>query len=82
MELLGIKELRRGAERRTRRPPNAANYDESKANPYPDLPDPLVLQGRQEGHDRRGVVEEAAAGDRRGLRPRGLRPGAQGHARR
>jgi hypothetical protein len=24
--------------------PNAANYDESKANPYPKLPDPLVLK--------------------------------------
>lgn len=27
-----------------RRAPNAANYDESKANPYPNLPDPLVLK--------------------------------------
>ena len=27
-----------------RNAPNAANYDESKANPYPDLPDPLVLK--------------------------------------
>ena len=24
--------------------PNAANYDESKANPYPNLPDPLTLK--------------------------------------
>ena len=28
----------------TRKAPNAANYDESKANPYPNLPDPLVLK--------------------------------------
>jgi hypothetical protein len=26
--------------------PNAANYDEAKANPYPDLPDPLTLKNR------------------------------------
>jgi len=44
MELLNIKELRPGANGRDPRAPNAANYDESKANPYPDLPDPLVLK--------------------------------------
>ena len=27
-----------------RNAPNAANYDESKANPYPNLPDPLTLK--------------------------------------
>jgi hypothetical protein len=27
--------------------PNHANYDESKANPYPDLPDPLTLNNGQ-----------------------------------
>jgi hypothetical protein len=44
MELLGIKELRRGANPRDPSAPNAVNYDESKANPYPKLPDPLVLR--------------------------------------
>jgi hypothetical protein len=44
MELLNIKELRRGANGRDPKAPNAANYDESKANPYPNLPDPLVLK--------------------------------------
>src|SRR5438132_4196674 len=44
LELLKITELRRGANGRDRTAPNAANYDESKANPYPDLPDPLVLK--------------------------------------
>src|SRR5438477_6280383 len=44
MELLNIKELRRGANGMDRSAPNAANYDESKANPYPNLPDPLVLK--------------------------------------
>jgi putative membrane-bound dehydrogenase-like protein len=44
MDLLHIKELRRGADGRNAKAENAANYDESKANPYPDLPDPLVLK--------------------------------------
>jgi len=43
MDLLSIKALRPGADGRNRQAPNAANYDESKANPYPDLPDPLKL---------------------------------------
>ena len=42
MDLLKIKELRPGANGNNRKAPNAANYDESKANPYPNLPDPLV----------------------------------------
>src|SRR3984893_14531730 len=42
MDLLNITTLRPG---RSGNPdaPNAANYDESKANPVPDLPDPLLL---------------------------------------
>ena len=40
---LGIKEIRQGANGRDPNAPNAANYDESKANPYPVLPDPLVF---------------------------------------
>jgi hypothetical protein len=44
MELLGIKQLRPGANGRDPKAPNAANYDESKANPYPNLPDPLVTK--------------------------------------
>jgi enterochelin esterase-like enzyme len=44
-DLLGIKEMRRGANGNDRNAPNAANYDESKATPFPDLPDPLVLAG-------------------------------------
>jgi hypothetical protein len=44
MELLGIDKLRPGANGMNRQAPNAANYDESKANPYPKLPDPLVLK--------------------------------------
>src|SRR5258708_9011292 len=44
MELLNIKELRRGADGNNRESPFYANYDEAKANPYPTLPDPLVLK--------------------------------------
>jgi len=44
MDLLGIKELRRGADGMRRDVPNAANYDEAKATPYPNLPDPLTLK--------------------------------------
>jgi hypothetical protein len=44
MDLLHITALRHGADGRNTQAPNAANYDESKANPYPNLPDPLVLK--------------------------------------
>jgi len=47
MELLHVKELRRGADGNHRDAPNAANYDEAKANPYPELPDPLMLKNGQ-----------------------------------
>jgi len=42
MDQLGIKALRPGPSG-DERAPNHANYDESKANPYPNLPDPLTL---------------------------------------
>jgi hypothetical protein len=44
MEALQINSLRPGANGMNPAAPNAANYDESKANPDPKLPDPLVLQ--------------------------------------
>ncbi len=43
LDLLHIDSLRQGANGNNPQAPNAANYDESKANPYPTLPDPLVL---------------------------------------
>jgi len=43
MDLLHIDSLRQGANGNNPEAPNAANYDESKANPYPTLPDPLLL---------------------------------------
>ncbi len=47
MDLLGIKQLRPGANPRDPKAPNAVNYDEAKANPYPKLPDPLTLKNGQ-----------------------------------
>jgi hypothetical protein len=44
MDLLHITSLREGANGRDPQAPNHANYDESKANPYPGLPDPLLLK--------------------------------------
>ncbi len=44
LDLLHISSLRPGANGSNPQAPNAANYDESKANPYPDLPDPLVMK--------------------------------------
>jgi hypothetical protein len=44
MDLLHMTEIRRGRNGSDRTDPNFANYDESKANPFPDLPDPLILK--------------------------------------
>lgn len=43
LDLLRIQSLRPGADPKHPSAPNAVNYDESKANPYPKLPDPLIL---------------------------------------
>jgi hypothetical protein len=43
MDQLGIKALRPGPSGRAGAT-NEANYDPAKANPYPDLPDPLTLK--------------------------------------
>ncbi len=46
LKLLGIDSLRAGPSGNPEAP-NAANSDESIANPYPDLPDPLILNNGQ-----------------------------------
>ena len=46
MDQLGIEQLRPGRSG-DEKGPNPANYDESKANPYPNLPDPLTLASGQ-----------------------------------
>jgi hypothetical protein len=48
LALLNIKTLRQGANGSNPQAPNAANYDEAEANPFPILPDALVLKnGKQ-----------------------------------
>jgi hypothetical protein len=42
MDQLGIRKLRPGVVNDVKSPVNPVNYDEAKANPYPDWPDPLV----------------------------------------
>ena len=49
MEQLGIKVLRPGAEGFNRQSPNYQNTDEAKADPYPNLPDPLTLKNGEKG---------------------------------
>jgi hypothetical protein len=44
MELLHITELRRGRDGNNKESPFYANYDEAKANPFPELPDPLTFK--------------------------------------
>jgi lysophospholipase L1-like esterase len=46
MDQLGIKALRPGPSG-NEKDPNYANYDEAKANPYGDLPDPLTMTNGQ-----------------------------------
>jgi (4-O-methyl)-D-glucuronate---lignin esterase len=48
MKLLDITSLREGANGMNPSAANYPNYDESKANPYPNLPDPLRLNDRRE----------------------------------
>ncbi len=45
LDQLGIRALRPG--RNPDKEPNQANYDESKANPYPDWPDVLTLKNER-----------------------------------
>jgi hypothetical protein len=46
MDQLGIKALRPGYSG-NEKAPNHTNYDESKANPFPDIPDPLTTNDGQ-----------------------------------
>ena len=58
MDLLHITSLRRGADgSNNTQAPNYANYDESKANPYPKLPDPLVMNNGKKVTHGEDVVE-------------------------
>src|SRR5438477_4586012 len=64
MDQLGIKALRPGASGDDKAP-NHANYDESKANPFPNLPDALTLKSGEKvttatewWHERRPEIVE------------------------
>src|SRR5579862_8294449 len=46
MDQLGIKALRPGPSG-NEKAPNHANYDESRANPFPEIPDPLTASDGQ-----------------------------------
>jgi lysophospholipase L1-like esterase len=65
MDQLGIQALRPGPNG-NEKAPDHANYDESKANPFPDLPDALTLKNGQRvtsaeqwWHERRPEIVEA-----------------------
>src|SRR6266540_2893183 len=47
MNLLGITSLRPGRNGSNPQATNHANYDEARANPFPRLPDPLVMKNGQ-----------------------------------
>ena len=66
MEALKIQSPAPGRDGMNPRAANAANYDESKANPYPKLPDPLGPEERREGHDapRHGGASDARRSSR------------------
>ncbi len=64
MDQLGIRALRPGPSG-NEKAPNHANYDESKANPFPNLPDPLKMQNGKKvttparwWHERRPEIVE------------------------
>jgi peptidoglycan/xylan/chitin deacetylase (PgdA/CDA1 family) len=44
LQQLGVTSLRSGANGNDPKAPNAANYDEAKANPYPNLPEALTFK--------------------------------------
>ncbi len=51
LNLLKITSIRPGVDGNNPNASNAANYDESKANPYPNLPDPLILKNGKKVSD-------------------------------
>jgi len=62
MDLLHITSLRLGPTSRDEPQPGRfglVNYDESKANPYPNLPDPMVLKNGKKVTTTKIVVESA-----------------------
>ena len=81
MDLLHITALRPGADAHDPASPHAVNYDESKANPYPNLPDPLRLNNGKRVTSAKQWQKPAPSGASRDLRPRDPRPRTCSHAR-
>jgi hypothetical protein len=78
MDQLGITELR-PAKNSAQNGANPANYDDSKANPYPNLPDPLVLNNGQKvttaeqwWKERRPQIEEDLSREMYGRVPKNV----------
>ena len=60
MNQLGIKKLRPGPSG-DEKAPNAANYDEALANPFPKLPEVLTLKNGKKVTSAKDVVEQTPA---------------------
>ena len=67
MDLLHITSIRRGRDGSNTNSPFYANYDESKANPFPNLPDPLILKNGEKVTTAEMWWKRAASGNRGGL---------------
>ena len=67
MDLLHITSIRRGRDGGNTNSPFYANYDEAKANPYPESARPADVEKRRKSHDAGNVVEAAPPGNRRGF---------------
>ena len=76
MAQLGIRKLRPGPSG-NESAPNAANYDEAMANPFPNLPEVADAEERpRRSRTARCWWNAASPRDRRGVRPRGAGPRA------
>jgi len=76
MDLLHMTEMRRGRDGNSKDSPYYANYDEAKANPFPNLPDSLLLKNGKKvtrasdwwSKRRRAFAHGSDAGGREGCR--------------
>ena len=58
LQQLNIKAVRPGANGNNPKAPNAANYDEAIANPYPNLPNPLLLKNGKEVNSKKAWLTQ------------------------